>query len=265
VDSLLPPADPAAAPPAAPAAPAPPAAKPAEPEADWFLMDGVRGTGKAPEWFKADKYKSIDKQAEAYVELEKRFGAFKGAPKDGKYEFKMPENVTGELDVEHPIYKGFETWAREHQLSNDGFNQLLGMFVEYEAAMAPNITEIKVQLGDKADERIANTAKWAQANMTPSQYALFREATSGVNAAAVFQTVEAMLAHVRQPALPGPGAETTTGGGPTPWAIVQAERAKRGPDGKLLIHTSEQHRAKVDKMTNDYFAAHPDAPVGERL
>ena len=36
-----------------------------------------------PEWYKADKYKSVAEQAKAYTELEKKFGGFTGAPKDG--------------------------------------------------------------------------------------------------------------------------------------------------------------------------------------
>ena len=59
------------------------AANPQLGEGEYFLTEGIKGTGDTPEWFKADKYKSIADQAKAYTELEKRFGGFKGAPKDG--------------------------------------------------------------------------------------------------------------------------------------------------------------------------------------
>ena len=52
----------------------------------YLFADGVVGEGDAPEWFKADKYKTVSDQAKAYVELESKFGGFKGAPKEGKYE-----------------------------------------------------------------------------------------------------------------------------------------------------------------------------------
>ena len=52
-------------------------------EGEYFLTEGIKGSGETPEWFKADKYKSIADQAKAYTELEKRFGGFKGAPKEG--------------------------------------------------------------------------------------------------------------------------------------------------------------------------------------
>lgn len=52
-------------------------------EGEYFLSDGIKGTGDVPEWYIADKYKSVSEQAKAYTELEKKFGGFKGSPKDG--------------------------------------------------------------------------------------------------------------------------------------------------------------------------------------
>ena len=51
-------------------------------EGEYFLSDGIKGTGETPEWYKGDKYKSVAEQAKAYTELEKKFGGFTGAPKD---------------------------------------------------------------------------------------------------------------------------------------------------------------------------------------
>jgi hypothetical protein len=259
IDSLIPPAPAAPAVAAEPAAPAAPVVDPAAPivdplkNNDWFVSEGVKGTGAPPEWFKADKYKTLADQAKAYPDLEKRFGAFTGAPKEG-YEFKLPETVQGELDKEHPIYQSFETWAKDRQLNNEGFNELLGMFAEYEAAQAPNIAEIKASLGDKADERIAAASQWAHANMTSKQYETFRAATSGPNAAQVFEVLELAIARSRQPTIPAPGAEVRSGGA-TPKAIIDAERAKLGPNGRPLIFSDAAHREKVDRMTREWQAA----------
>jgi len=40
-------------------------------EGEYFLTDGIKGSGDSPEWYKADKYKSVAEQAKAYTELEK--------------------------------------------------------------------------------------------------------------------------------------------------------------------------------------------------
>jgi hypothetical protein len=59
-------------------------------EGEYFLSDGIKGTGDTPEWYKGDKYKSVAEQAKAYTELEKKFGGFTGAPKDG---YQGPEGI----------------------------------------------------------------------------------------------------------------------------------------------------------------------------
>ena len=248
--SLIPPAE-GVTPEVTPPVPVPPtAANQAEPE--WFLSDGVKGTGKAPDWYKADKYKTVDAQAKAYGELEKRFGSFTGAPKDGKYDFKMPEGLTGELDYEHPIMQNFQKWASEHQLNQDGYNSLLGMFAEYEASLVPDMNDIKLAVGENADARITAAAAWAKTNFSSAEYEIFREATSGVNAAAVFKAIEAVIGKTRQVRLPKPG-EDTVGGVSGGEAAINAAQAKRGPDGKRLYDIDPKYRAEVESMRFAYY------------
>jgi len=261
-------AAPAAAP-AAPAAPTPtslipeapaaPAAAPAAPAAapvthpEWFLAPGIKGTGAPPEWYKADKYKTLDEQAKAYTELEKHLGAFTGAPKDGKYEFKLPDGVQGELDQENPLLKTFNAWALENNVSQRAYNEVLGMLAQYESSFAVDINAIKAELGDQADARIKSAADWAAVNIR-DQYDDFREATSGPNAAAVFRVIEAVIGKTRQVSLPAPGAEVPQGG-PNARALIAKEKSKTGPDGQILYFTDEAHRHKVDKMQRELYAA----------
>ena len=80
------------------------------PTEGWFLNEEVKGEGDVPEWFKADKYKSVAEQAKAYAGLESKLGAFTGAPKDG-YEVELPEGVDVELDSEDPMLVNFNDWA----------------------------------------------------------------------------------------------------------------------------------------------------------
>lgn len=240
---------------------APAEEKPAEPPVEtavnqdtpeWFLSEGVKGEGPVPEWYKADKYKSVGEQAKAYAELEKRLGAFTGAPKDGKYEFNMPEGLDGSLDTEHPLIEGFTEWAKENQMSQGAYTQVLSMLAEYEATMAPDVVEIKKQVGEDADQRIAAVSSWAKANLKPEEYETVRKATSGTNAADVFKSMEALIAKTRQVRLPPPGREDgdAPAGGE---AAINAAQAKLGPDGKRLYETDAHYRAKVEKMRADFY------------
>lgn len=242
--------------PAPPAAPAKPAAPdPNDPNA-WVLAEGVLGNGEKPAWYKADKYKSVADQAAAYPELEKRFGAFKGAPKDGKYEHPKLEGVGVELVAEHPLLSEFQKWAVVNQLNQEGYEQLVGMLAQYEVANVPDMAAIKAQVGENADARITAAAQWGAANLDAQGYALFREATAGPNAAAVFKVMEAVIAKTQQAALPKPGNDSAAVTGEGGLAAIQALQAARDPiTGKRLWDTDPKHRAMVEGKYTQYFAS----------
>jgi hypothetical protein len=126
-----------------------------------------------PEWYKADKYKSVSEQAKAYTELEKKFGSFKGAPKDG---YVLPENA----DKEDALVQELIKVGSESQMSQDGFNRL------YELAMAQaQVTqEVSVEnelakLGDDANSRIKTVETFMKTKLGES----YEDARNLVNSA----------------------------------------------------------------------------------
>lgn len=259
-DSLLPAVAPAAAPAApaavAPAAPAAPAKEPTTVDpnapAPWNYADGTPGKGAAPDWFKADKYKTVDKQAEAYAHLEKRFGTFVGAPENGKYEFKAPEGLVVELDQEGPLLKGLHKWGTENQLSQKGYQELMGMLVEYEADRIPDMGEIKKEIGDHADDRIANVATWAKANLGDTGYQTLRTALSGQQAAAIFTSIEAIISKTKQVPMPKPGADSPAAQ-PGGEAAILAKMKVKGDDGKIKYFTDAKYRHEIDAELRKFY------------
>jgi hypothetical protein len=243
--------------PAAPAAPAADPAKPVDPNSPkaYLLAEGVQGNGEKPEWFKSEKYKSVADQAQAYVDLEKRFGSFVGAPKDGKYDTKLPENIGVELDGEHPLLDGFTKWASKNQLSQAGYTELLGMLGQYEAAQLPDWGTIKTAVGENADARIEAVTKWGAANLDAQGYSDLRTACGGANAAAVLKVIEAAIAKTKQPALPKPGQDNVQTGDDKLVAI-NAKKAVKNADGRTLRYfTDEKYRAEIEKELRDYYAS----------
>jgi hypothetical protein len=250
--SLLPETPPAAA--AAPAAPV----DPNSPNA-WLLAEGVQGNGNRPDWFKSDKYRSVEEQAKAYPELEKRMGAFVGAPKDGKYEFKAPEGLAHTLDDTHPLVGDFNKWAASKQLSQEGYNELMGMLLQYEISHQPDMGAIKTDLGEKADERITAVAQWGSANLDAEGYKTLREATSGPNAAAVFKTLEALIGKTKQVKLPPPGSDVSSAA-IDKLTTINAKKSVKNPDGKgLKYFTDEKYRSEIDAELRAYYAAQEKA------
>ncbi len=262
------PAVPAAPAPEAPAAPAPAAATP-EPslldaaapaapaeDAKWYYSEGSPAPGEVPDWFKADKYKSMDEQAKAYAELEPRFGAFTGAPKDGTYAINMPEGFTGEFDTEHDLFQELNKWAGENQFSQDAYDGIIGMFARYEASMVPDMSEIKKQLGDDADNRLNSTMQWAKTNLSADDYAAFRNAQTQTNAADVFKVVEAVIAKTRQVAMPKPG-EDVVNAMPTGLEEVNQLQLAVDDNGRRKYVEDSEYRKMVEGKRFAYFEANP--------
>ncbi len=214
------------------------------------------GTGEKPSWFKNDKYATVSKQAEAYVGLEKRFGGFVGAPKNEKgevaYEFKPPEGV--DFKVDHPMAKAFTEWAGANQLSQDGYNQILGQLIQYEIAQQPNMGEIKARLGDNADTRISTASAWVKANLGAEGFASFRAATTGANADAVFKLTEAMIGKSGQVRMPKPGNDVPAATGGDGLAKIKSDHGAKDASGKLRVDSEPAYRAEIEKRYRDYFA-----------
>ncbi len=223
----------------------------------WLLKDGVMGEGEKPAWFKQDKYKTVAAQAEAYVHLESRLGAFVGAPKDGAYKINVPAGV--DVKTDSPLMAEFTKFAAKSQLSQEGFDQLMGFLVQDVASRAPNMDTIRARVGENADARIGAIAQWGKANLGAEGYATMRAATSGVNADAVFKVLEAVIAKTGQVKMPKPGGDVPGGQPGAGLAAIQAAHGARDATGKLMVDSVPGYRAKVDKMYNDYYAGQQTA------
>jgi hypothetical protein len=150
-----------------------------------------------PEWFKADKYKSVEDQAKAYVDLEKQFGGFTGAPED--YEVKLQEGIDFELDPEDGLLNEFKDFAKEAGMNNDTFNKFVNLYAEQtladnkalEATAAEHVAEQMKELGDKAEARLENVASWAKAQLGDED--LFNKFASNLTDAGLVEVFEAIM------------------------------------------------------------------------
>lgn len=226
----------------------------------WLLKDGVMGEGEKPSWFKDTKYKSVSAQAEAYVALESRFGSFVGAPAEGKYE--IAPALKDIVQADHPMLGDFTKWAADKQLSQDGYNQLLGMLATYDAGFAPQAEIVRAAVGENADTRIGTVANWAKANLDAEGMAAFRTATSldanmhpNARVAAAFKAMEFLIAKTGQVRMPKPGQDTPGGQASQGLAAIQAAHGAKTPDGKLKVDVDPAYRRQIDQQYRDYYAA----------
>ena len=231
----------------------------------WLLKDGVMGEGEKPAWFKSDKYKSVSAQAEAYVNLESRFGSFVGAPKaneKGEVVYQIAPALKDMVQADHPMLGEFNKWAAKAQLSEDGYNQMLGMLAQYDQGFAPDGNVVRQAIGENADTRIGAVASWAKANLDAEGMAAFRTATSldanmhpNARVAAALKAMEKAIAKTSQTRMPKPGPDVPGGQPQQGLAAIQAAHGAKTPDGKLKVDVDPAYRRQIDQQYRDYYAA----------
>lgn len=110
----------------------------------WFWAEGVPGQGERPD-FLPSKYKTVADAAKARGELERKLGAFTGAPET--YDL---EKIG--LDSDQHTLKEITSVAKELNMSQEGLEKFLGRIVSAQEAEGQKSLEDEVKaLGDEGD------------------------------------------------------------------------------------------------------------------
>lgn len=223
----------------------------------WFWNDDQQGEGDAPEWFKANKYKSVADQAKAYTEAEKQLGAFKGAPEEYTLDLpegiEAPEGVDVKVDPEDPLAQEFSKWAKENNVSQEAFTEILGMYIsqqvrDYQAASQTTQAEME-RLGDNANKRLDDIAKWGRANMDDETFDKFR--SSLVSADAV-EMAEFFIGKSRNVQMPDP-SNINPNLMATKTLELKELQAAKDDNGKLKWFTDPNHRARIEALQKEIY------------
>jgi len=209
-------------------------------EGEYFLSEGIKGAGDMPEWYNPSKYKSVSEQAKAYTELEKKFGGFTGAPKDG---YSGPEGI----ESDDGLLSELTEFANKTNMSQDAFNdawQLLS--TQGEVAEEYNQEQELSKLGDNAQQRIKTVEGFMKNNMSADD---FESARSLVTSAESVQLIEMLVKATAPTKLPIEGGESPTG---LTWSDIESEMFKKDEQGGLLRSSSVSHDAKIKQMMQDY-------------
>ena len=209
-------------------------------ENEYFLTEGIKGTGGRPEWYKAEKYKSVADQAKAYTELEKRFGGFTGAPKDG---YQAPEGI----EADDALFAELKTFAEETNMSQEAFGRAWDLLqAQSEAVEEVSVEAELAKLGDNGQQRIKTVEQFMKNNLDPDTYERVRY---GVNSAEAVELVEALIKATAPAKLPIDGAVQP--GGIT-WEAIEAEMFKKDEQGNFLRSSSQAHEAKIQRMMKEF-------------
>ncbi len=211
-------------------------AEPTLSENEYFLAEGIKGTGETPEWYKADKYQSVAEQAKAYTELEKKFGGFKGAPKDG---YTAPEGV----EQDDALLAELTEFAKDTNMSEEAYGRAWELLTAQEQAVEEITAEQEMaKLGDNATQRLKTVEGFLKNNLDADTYT---EVQDLVTTAESVKLIEAIVKATVPAKLPIEGGEHPTG---LTWADVEAEMFKKDEKGNLLRSVDINHERKVQQM-----------------
>jgi hypothetical protein len=153
---------------------------------DWYYDENVKGNGNKPEWLK-DKYKTTADQAKAYAELEKKLGAFTGAPEN--YDLSLGDEIGIKFEADDPLLKELIDTAKEKGVSQEFMTDLLKMHAK---ALTANIPDPEVEikkLGPNGPAEVRALSEWASAKFTQEEYGIFKRMMSSAEAVRFFEKV----------------------------------------------------------------------------
>ena len=207
-------------------------------------FQGVPGNGDTPpEWFRVDKYKSVDEQAKAYNELASRFGGFESAPKD---DYELPEGIDAESLDEGmiDIVKGL---GKEYNMSQKMFNDLVSKVNDYQVAQYENAQKQAMEaLGENAEERISNIQNWLNVN-APKEIVemIIPMATSA-------ESIKALEFFINK----SKGSRVADEQARQANTVSQSEYAEmlmaKDKYGNLKISVDKEYKKKMDEMTAQF-------------
>ena len=209
-------------------------------ENEYFLSDDIKGSGETPEWFNTGKYKSVADQAKGYAELEKKFGGFKGTPKDG---YTHPEGI----EPEDGLLQELVTFASDTNMSQEAFGQAWELLnAQSQASTEISQEQELAKLGDNAQDRIKTVEGFMKNNLDAESY---EKAKDLVTTADTIELVEMLVKATAPSRLPIENDHVSVG---LTKETIEAEMFKKDDNGNLLRSTNINHERKIQKMWQDW-------------
>jgi hypothetical protein len=218
-------------------------------EGEYYLSEGVKGTGDIPEWYKADKYKSVAEQAKAYPELLSKFGGFTGKPKDG---YERPDNAM----EEDALYEALGQFADKTNMSQEAHDEAWELLLT-QSQIAEEVSQEEefAKLGNDAGQRVKIAEGFLRNNLSSEKYERARELVKTAENIELVELCKEAMAPAR---LPIEGGESPTG---ITWEDIEAEMFKKTDDGQMLRSVSQAHEQKVQRMMQEYGGNVPNVQI----
>lgn len=208
-------------------------------EGEYFLAEGIKGIGEVPEWYNP-KYGSVAEQAKGYSELEKKFGGFTGAPKDG---YAAPEGI----ESDDALLSELQEFAAKTNMSQDAFSEAWELLSAQSGAVEEVSHEQEMaKLGDNAQQRIKTVEGFLKNNLDAEAY---EKVSQKVTNADAIELIEEIVKATAPAKLPIDGGEHPAG---LVWSDIETEMFKKNERGQLLRSVDPNHEAKIQAMMKEF-------------
>jgi hypothetical protein len=154
----------------------------------WYIDENIPGTGERPEWLK-EKYKSATDQAKAYTELEKRLGAFKGAPDEYDLSLEGEEFENVKIDKENPVLQEFLEDAKKNNVSQQYVSQMLKSYAKMQKMQQPNFDKELEKLGPTGKQDLQVLLQWGNNNLSSDEISTFKSMVKTADDVRLFEKI----------------------------------------------------------------------------
>lgn len=217
-----------------------------ETETTGSLLNQTETTEARPDWL-PEKFKSGAALAESYSHLEKKLGAFTGAPES----YTIPEIDGVEIDADSELYKHISGFCSENNVNQDMFNNLVETYFSHqEVSQEAQIKAELETLGPNANSRLQSVEQYLR-NQFPDD---FEEISGLVTSANAVKLMERMIQKTAPAKLPFEGGESATG--MTVEKLNELMYAKDN-NGNLKRSTDPEYNRMVTRELNNFYGDKP--------
>lgn len=158
----------------------------------WYYDADLPGAGDRPEWLK-DKYKTAADQAKAYADLEKKLGAFTGAPEEYDLSISDEEYKGVTFDKQNPVLQEFLATAKEQGVSQEFVSTLLKSYAKMQALERPNLDKEMERLGPNAKQDLQILAQWGSNTFSKEELNTFKDMVKTADQVKIFDKIRRLM------------------------------------------------------------------------
>lgn len=207
-------------------------------------------------WDAEKKEVKNDAVLTSYLELEKQFGSFTGAPDEYIAALSDELKEQGvELADEDPMIETAKEFAKEVGMNQDGFSKLMNLYGMVELAKKTADQEAIAadiaSLGDNADRRLNNLTQWANKNLGADMQEGFKDLAVGADAV---KALEQIVSMTRNAPVEVDGAAAAAS---ISTEEVQKMQFEKDENGNRRIQTDPEFKKRYEEMRDAAYGTEP--------